>query len=513
MKAVTDAWQAQGRDVIALGPSAAAATVLGEDIGVRGRTIDDILTRHRLGIDAAINRGAMLLVDESGMASTHQLDALVQIAAEHGAVVRLIGDPPAQLSAVNAGAHSDYSHATPEHPNSKKSSDSATTTNATSPSHYARANTPSSSGTRNVTASSEEAATNYSTKSCAITLPILPPDRHRSCSPPDHSRRAVPQSGSPSDPPRKRHPHRRHTYSSDRRRPRLRRDIIVTRRNQNNITAVGGTRAGQRVENGDLWTVHAVTEHGIIAVHKRHGGTVSLPNWYLTQHTELGYAHTIHRAQGMTVDVARSLLGASVTREAGYVALTRGRHGNYAYLITDELPDGDLDHQPDPVSTRSGVLAEILDRRGEEISATEQLREALDRASDPPARFQTYYDVAAAKLGTDYALHLLDRSLPATILATAKKQDGFDSLVARVRELATHGADIAPILAAATDRELATVGNIPPGALLRRLKAIETPALADDQQAILPPGPQRKRSHPARIRYPHARADRQLPPP
>ncbi|WP_041686179.1 hypothetical protein [Rhodococcus erythropolis] len=94
--------------------------------------------------------------------------------------------------------------------------------------------------------------------------------------------------------------------------------------------------------------------------------------------------------------------------------------------------------------------------------------------------------MAATKLGTDYALHLLDRSLPAAILATAKNQDGFDSLVARVRELATHGADIASILAAATDRELATVGNVP-GALLGRLKAIETPALADDRPAILPP--------------------------
>ncbi|OFV78787.1 hypothetical protein RERY_03310 [Rhodococcus erythropolis] len=131
-------------------------------------------------------------------------------------------------------------------------------------------------------------------------------------------------------------------------------------------------------------------------------------------------------------------------------------------------------------------------------------------AHSDPARLQTFYDVAATKLGTDYALHLLDRSLPAAILATAKNQDGFDSLVARVRELATHGADIASILAAATDRELATVGNVP-GALLGRLKAIETPALADDRPAILPPVHRRKRSNPARIRYPHARADRQLP--
>ncbi|WP_283569611.1 MobF family relaxase [Rhodococcus qingshengii] len=484
MKAVTDAWQAQGRDVIALGPSAAAATVLGEDIGVRGRTIDDILTRHRLGIDVQINRGAMLLVDESGMASTHQLDALVQIAAEHGALVRLIGDP-AQLSAVNAGGALGLlarDTRAPELEEVVRFSDDdereislALRKGEHSVIEWYEERDRLIGGSRDELL--DRILRDHLADTAAGSTSVMLAPTTADVQSLNQAAQAIHLvNGTLTDGARTALTAGDHAYVGD---------TIVTRRNQNNITAVGGTRAGQRVENGDLWTVQAITEHGIIAVHKRHGGTVTLPNWYLTQHTELGYAHTIHRAQGMTVDVARSLLGASVTREAGYVALTRGRHGNYAYLVTDELPDGDLDHQPDPVSTRSGVLAEILDRRGEEISATEQLREALDRASDP-ARFQTYYDVAVTKLGTDYALHLLDRSLPATILATAKKQDGFDSLVARVRELATHGADIAPILAAATDRELATVGNIP-GALLGRLKAIETPELADDQQAILPP--------------------------
>ena len=44
----------------------------------------------------------MILVDEAGMASTHDLDRLTYIAAEHGAVVRLLGDPQ-QLAAVDTG--------------------------------------------------------------------------------------------------------------------------------------------------------------------------------------------------------------------------------------------------------------------------------------------------------------------------------------------------------------------------------------------------------------------------
>ncbi|AWK77067.1 hypothetical protein CBI38_37410 (plasmid) [Rhodococcus oxybenzonivorans] len=484
MKAVTDAWQAQGREVIALGPSAAAASVLGEDIGVRGRTIDDILTRARNGADVQISRGTMLLVDEAGMASTHQLDTLVQIAAQHGAVVRLIGDP-AQLSAVNAGGALGLlarDTRAPELEEVVRFSDSdereislALRKGEHSVIGWYEDRGRLFGGSRDELLDTllrdhlaDTAAGSTSVMLAPTTADVQSLNQaaqaiHLVDGTVTQGAHAALAAGD-------------HAYVGD---------IIVTRRNETSITSAGGTRPGRRIQNGDLWTVQAVTKHGVIAVHKRHGGTVTLPNWYLAKHTELGYAHTIHRAQGMTVDVARSLLGASVTREAGYVALTRGRHGNYAYLVTDELPEGDLDHQPDPVATRGGVFAEILDRRGEEISATEQLREALDRASDP-GRFQTYYDVAAVKLGTDYALHLLDRTLPATILATAKKQDGFDSLVARVRELATHGADIAPILTAATDRELATVGNVP-GALLGRLKSVPTPELADDQLAILPP--------------------------
>lgn len=152
--------------------------MLGEDIGVRGRTIDDILTRARNGADVQISRGTMLLVDEAGMASTHQLDTLVQIAAQHGAVVRLIGDP-AQLSAVNAGGALGLLARDTRAPELEEVVRFSDSDEREISSHCARASTPSSDGTRTVAASSEAAETNYSTHSCAITSPTPPPDRLR----------------------------------------------------------------------------------------------------------------------------------------------------------------------------------------------------------------------------------------------------------------------------------------------------------------------------------------------
>ena len=49
----------------------------------------------------------------------------------------------------------------------------------------------------------------------------------------------------------------------------------------------------------------------------------------------LGYAVTAYRAQGVTVDTSHVLVDPSMTRENLYVAMTRGRDGNFAYVAVD----------------------------------------------------------------------------------------------------------------------------------------------------------------------------------
>ncbi len=78
-------------------------------------------------------------------------------------------------------------------------------------------------------------------------------------------------------------------------------DVIVTRKNNPRLKVAGGRRDRSGVSNGHLWRVTAVGEDGSLTVTGReHRGRVTLPADYVTEHVELGYAATIHRAQGMT---------------------------------------------------------------------------------------------------------------------------------------------------------------------------------------------------------------------
>ena len=99
-----------GRTILGLAPSAAAARVLEREAGVPSRTLQYFLTRFAdLADDDVLARareeyaGAVLAVDEASMIDTVRMQALLAIAAELGvARVALVGDT-AQLRAVDAG--------------------------------------------------------------------------------------------------------------------------------------------------------------------------------------------------------------------------------------------------------------------------------------------------------------------------------------------------------------------------------------------------------------------------
>lgn len=53
----------------------------------------------------------------------------------------------------------------------------------------------------------------------------------------------------------------------------------------------------------------------------------------------LGYAVTTHRAQGVTVDTSHVLVEPTTTRENFYVAMTRGKDANRAYVVLDRADE------------------------------------------------------------------------------------------------------------------------------------------------------------------------------
>jgi len=156
-------------------------------------------------------------------------------------------------------------------------------------------------------------------------------------------------------------------------------DVIVTRRNARALASGTGW-----VKNGDQWHVTGIQPDGALEVKRSSGGGIAtLPAAYVNEHVELGYAMTAHRAQGRTVDTAHAFVSATTTREPLYVMATRGGESNRLYVDTAYDPDVDTAHEPAPESDATEVLRQVLATTGGDTSATETIAEEVARVNNP----------------------------------------------------------------------------------------------------------------------------------
>jgi conjugative relaxase-like TrwC/TraI family protein len=419
MRAVREAWAATGGRVLGFAPSAVAASVLGDELGVRANTLHSLLLAHALGVDLDIGAGDMLLVDEAGMADTRSLDGVRAIAAEYGAVVRLVGDHR-QLSAVEAGgALRLIYHDTGgvQLIDVRRFADPA---EAEAVLRF-RVGDPQAidfyanhgrlfGGVRAVAL--DKLYADWTTDVAAGRTSIMMSDSTdvaRELSARAQAERRVAgtaelggvelHDGS-------------HAGVGDR---------IVTRKNRRRLAVLGGK---DYVKNGDLWEIEKRHSDGRLRVrHVQHRGRITLPAWYVNEWVELGYAATVHRSQGMTVDIARAFLTTAATREAALVALSRGVYGNFAYLDTDTVlhPDeptilpGDLFYRYREATPAERALAAILAREGAELSATETLRQALadlDLLSTVVPEYEYGLDVHRGPLAAERAEQWIRDAFP-----------------------------------------------------------------------------------------------------
>ena len=119
---------------------------------------------------------------------------------------------------------------------------------------------------------------------------------------------------------------------------------------------------------------------------------VVLPASYVAAHVQLGYATTIHQAQGRTVDTAHVIITPTTSREQLYVAMTRGRHANTAHVTTDSpAAEAHTDDRRDAL----GVLRDILARTDQERSAHTTMRDGQDQAASFRQLAAEYVAIAA----------------------------------------------------------------------------------------------------------------------
>ena len=189
-------------------------------------------------------------------------------------------------------------------------------------------------------------------------------------------------------------------------------DVIITRANDRRLRI----SATDWVKNGDRWTITHIAKHGDLTVrHTRCHLTVRLPSDYVRESTGLGYATTIHSAQGISADKMHGLVTGQESRQQLYTMLTRGRHANHLYLQV--VGDGDPHTvvRPDTVSPRTPTesLQQIIARDDAPVSASTVMRDLNDPAALLFQAVKRYTDglhVAAEQLVGPQTIAELDQA-------------------------------------------------------------------------------------------------------
>ena len=298
-------------------------------------------------------------------------------------------------------------------------------------------------------------------------------------------------------------------------------DLIICTRNDH------GTEAGQpgrTLANGDLLRIEAITRRGLLVRRALDADPATGQRRWTDRHfvfknhkdAELGYAVTDHAAQGRTVTAGLAVITGTEDRQHAYVALSRGTEVNLAYVFTASPKTADPVPGPRPAPELARydrrvapggpaappsatpadpvtVLAGVLDRDGEQHSATQTRRQALADADHlailhaiwaaeiTPARDQRYRDLLMNSLPPGYRrppghqAKWLWRTLRGAELAGLDPAAVLAGAVAE-RDLAG-SRDIAAVIDARIRHRLGTLVPLP-----ARPWSEQVPALADPER-------------------------------
>jgi conjugative relaxase-like TrwC/TraI family protein len=216
-------------------------------------------------------------------------------------------------------------------------------------------------------------------------------------------------------------------------------DLVITRQNDRRLST------GQRwVRNGDRWVVTATHQDGTMTVQRaKGGGVVTLPAAYVSEHLELAYASSAHRAQGRTVDTAHALVSSTTTREVLYVMATRGRASNRLYVDTHYDPDPQTSHdQANETVTAKEVLAGVLRNEGADVAAHDMIGRQLAEAEGIERLSAEYLTLATLAQQDRWDSQLARSGLSEADLATVRASAAYGPLLAAFRDAEARGLDV-----------------------------------------------------------------------
>ena len=381
-----EAWEAAGYEVRGIALSGIAAENLESGSGIASRTIASMEHGWAQGRDMLTSRD-VLVIDEAGMVGTRQLERVLSHAAEAGTKVVLVGDPQ-QLQSIEAGAafrsiHDRHGGVEIHEVRRQREDwqrdatrDLATSRTGEAISAYDRHDMVHSAETR------EQARDDL----------IDRWDRDRQASP-DSSRIILTHTNAEV----------RELNEAARDRMREAGDLgedvrVKVERGERSFAA--GDRVmflqnerGLGVKNGTLGTIEQVSATSM-TVQADDGRSIAfdLKDYDRIDH---GYAATIHKAQGMTVDRTHVLATPGMDAHGSYVVLSRHRDGmdlHYGHddfasqdklintLSRDRSKDMATDYQPaQSYAERRGIT---LPERDVSVEQARAPSAAIDRIGD-----------------------------------------------------------------------------------------------------------------------------------
>jgi hypothetical protein len=238
-------------------------------------------------------------------------------------------------------------------------------------------------------------------------------------------------------------------------------DVVAARANSTTIRVDGPGS----VTNRETYTVLRRGADGALQVRGVNGSVAHLPASYVAEHLTLAYASTVYAVQGVTLDTCHALIDENSHLQSLYVAMTRGREANAAYVVTQREPDHHDVERLD--GTAVSALGKVMERRdAEEDKAiagvtAEVTRRVGEQSGASLASVGTQWDLLTSEAGVQRYTESLVELLGPEQARRAVSEPGFRKLTHALRASELAGHDVHAALAEAIEqRSLADVDSL-----------------------------------------------------
>jgi Ti-type conjugative transfer relaxase TraA len=381
------AWEAEGYQVRGLALSGIAAEGLEKGAGIASRTIASLEYAWKAERDQLTSRD-VLVIDEAGMIGSRQMERVLSAAGKAGAKVVLIGDPE-QLQAIEAGASfralaerhgaAEITTVRRQHEEWQRDATRELATGRTEQAleRYAAAGMVLASETRAearaALVAGWDAARRERPEESRVILAYTRDDVRDLNELARTQLRAAGELRAPDQVVQTERGARAFAAG----------DRIMFQRNERGLGGDGRGRDGVAVKNGTLGTVLDVASGGerltvrLDGPEKSSGREVT---FYTRDyaHIDHGYAATVHKAQGVTVDRAHVLATPHMDRHAAYVGLTRHRDGVALHYAREDFADQTRLARVLSRERAKDTSLDYPDRGGDELARRYAERRGLD---------------------------------------------------------------------------------------------------------------------------------------